>query len=386
MGTGEVNVDRRLILKDRRTVIVKLGSMVLASPDGGVDEGLIEDLAGEMAGLGREGYRFVIVSSGAILMGMQEMGRKTPPRAMKDKQALAAVGQSRLMHAYDNAFGRNGVKVGQMLLTRDGLEDRTRFVNSRNTLESLFKLDVVPVINENDSVAVDEIRFGDNDFLSSMVVNLTRADLLIIMTDIAGLYDKDPRLGEGKLVQVVDEVDERIVHMAGGPGEAGTGGMSTKVMAAKRTAHMGIPTIIADGRTKGNLTRILRGDPVGTLFMPGREKLASKKHWIAYSGGAKGTLVLDPGAVKAIVRDHKSLLPAGVVSVEGGFDQGALVRCVDGQGVEIARGVTCCSADQIRKIMGRQSREIETLLGVCPGEEVIHRDDLVLSDAQGEEE
>jgi glutamate 5-kinase len=333
-----------------------------------------------MADLRQNGYRFVIVSSGAILMGLQEMGQSTTPRAMKVKQALSAIGQSKLMHAYDEAFSRHGIKVGQMLLTREGLEDRKRFVNSRNTLEALKRMGVVPVINENDSIAVEEIMFGDNDFLSSMVVNLTDADLLVILTDIAGLYDKDPRLGEGRLIEVVEEVDEKILGIAGGPGDSGSGGMSSKVMAAKRTARMGIPTVIADGRTPGNLTRILKAEPAGTLFLPARDKLASRKHWIAYSAGIKGTLVLDDGAVRAVVEGKRSLLPAGIKDVRGSFEQGGLVQCVDQDGGEVARGFTSFSADHIRLIMGKHSEEIREILGFFPGEEVIHRDDLVLKE------
>ena len=260
----------------------------------------------------------------------------------------------------------------------DGLEDRQRFVNARNTLQTSLRLGIVPVINENDTVAVDEIQYGDNDFLSTMVVNLTEADLLVILTDIAGLYDRDPRLGDGHLVEVVDQVDDSVFRMAGGPGEGGTGGMSSKVLAAKRTARMGVPTVIADGRSRGILTRILKGAPEGTLFLPGPEKMASRKHWIAFVGGVNGTLVLDDGAVKAIVEGNKSLLPAGILEVFGSFEQGSLVRCVDRDGEEVARGVTCFSSGQILKIMGRHSRDIESILGACPGSEVINRDDLVL--------
>jgi len=375
-----MTVAREDVLRDRRSIIVKLGSMILAAPQGGVDQDLIDALAAEMADLRQNGYRFVIVSSGAILMGLQEMGQSTTPRAMKVKQALSAIGQSKLMHAYDEAFSRHGIKVGQMLLTREGLEDRKRFVNSRNTLEALKRMGVIPVINENDSIAVEEIMFGDNDFLSSMVVNLTDADLLVILTDIAGLYDRDPRLGEGRLIEVVEEVDEKILGIAGGPGDSGSGGMSSKVMAAKRTARMGIPTVIADGRTPGNLTRILKAEPAGTLFLPARDKLASRKHWIAYSAGIKGTLVLDDGAVRAVVEGKRSLLPAGIKDVRGSFEQGGLVQCVDQDGGEVARGFTSFSADHIRLIMGKHSEEIREILGFFPGEEVIHRDDLVLKE------
>ncbi len=374
--------EKRQILRGRKRIIVKLGSMVLAAPGGGVDQDLLNRLADEMTAAGTRGEReFIIVSSGAILMGMQIMGYRDRPRDMKMKQALAAVGQSRLMQAYGDAFERHGVQVGQVLLTSEGLTDRSRFVLSHNTLETLLKMGAVPVINENDTVAVDEIRFGDNDFLASMVVNLAEADLLVILTTTEGLFDRDPRLGEGRLVQVVDEVDGDIMSMAGGAGAAGTGGMNSKVLAAKRTAHMGVPTVIADGRREGILTRILEGAPVGTLFMPSPGRLASRKHWIAYSSGnPRGTLVLDDGAVMALVTMKKSLLPAGVTEVLGNFSPGSMVRCVDGEGREVARGVTCFSSDQIRSIMGRHSDEIEALLGTCPGEEVIHRDDLVLTD------
>ncbi len=372
--------NKRQILKGRKRVIVKLGSMVLAAPGGGVDQDFLNRLADEMAAMGDE-REFIIVSSGAILMGMQAMGYQEAPKTMKVKQALAAVGQSRLVQAYADAFARHGKRVGQVLLTSEGLENRRRFVLSQNTLETLLRMNAVPVINENDTVAVEEIRFGDNDLLASMVVNLADADLLVILTNTEGLFDKDPKLGEGKLVEIVEEVNNSIVDMAGGPGEAGSGGMSTKVIAAKRTAHMGVPTVIADGRREGVFTKVLNGDPVGTLFLPSAEKLASRKHWIAYSSGRpRGTLLIDDGAAKALQKHKKSLLPAGVTEVLGDFEPGSMVRCMDASGREIARGVTCFSSDQIRMIMGRHSEEIESVLGTCPGEEVIHRDDLVISE------
>jgi len=372
--------NKRQILKGRKRVIVKLGSMVLAAPGGGVDQDLLNCLADEMTAMGDE-RDFIIVSSGAILMGMQALRHREAARTMKVKQALAAVGQSRLVQAYADAFAHHGKQVGQVLLTSEGLENRRRFVLSRNTLETLLKMNAVPVINENDTVAVEEIWFGDNDLLASMVVNLADADLLVILTSTEGLFDVDPRFGEGKLVEVVEEIDNSIYSMAGGPGQAGSGGMSSKVIAAKRAAHMGVPTVIADGRMKGVLTKILAGEAVGTLFLPSAEKLASRKHWIAYSSGhPKGTLVIDDGAAKALQKHKKSLLPAGVTEVLGDFEPGSMVRCMDASGREIARGVTCFSSDQIRMIMGRHSEEIETVLGSCPGEEVIHRDDLVISE------
>jgi glutamate 5-kinase len=370
----------RQILLDRKKIIVKLGSMILAAPGGGVDQGLLDRLADEIVKLAGQGRVFIIVSSGAILMGMQEMGQRLQPASVRDKQALAAVGQSRLVQAYAGAFSRHNVKVAQVLLTREGLEDRGRFVIARNTMESLLHMQVVPVINENDTVAVDEIRYGDNDFLASMVVNLTDADLLVLLTNTRGLFSVDPRLGEGNLVEVVEDVDEDVVGMAGGAGAAGSGGMSSKVLAAKRAAHMGVPTVIADGRTDGVLTDILEGEEVGTLFLPSSEILASRKHWIAYSSNPKGTIVIDEGAVKALTRMNRSLLPAGVLEVSGRFDEGSMVRCVDEQGKEIARGFTCFTSGQIRKIKGKHTNEIESILGACPGEEIIHRDDLVLTE------
>ena len=372
--------NKRHILKGRRRIIVKIGSMTLAARGGGVDQDFINRLADEMTAMSDD-RDFIIVSSGAILMGMQAMGYREASRTVRVKQALAAVGQSRLVQAYADAFMRHDKRVGQVLLTSEGLENRRRFVLSRNTLETLLKMNAIPVINENDTVAVEEIRFSDNDLLASMVVNLADADLLVILTNTEGLFDKDPRLGDGKLVEVVEEVDKSIVDMAGGPGEAGSGGMSSKVLAAKRTAHMGVPTVIADGRTEGVLTRVLNGDLVGTLFLPSAEKLASRKHWIAYSSGhPRGTLIIDDGAAKALRKYQKSLLPAGVREVLGDFEPGSMVRCMDSSGREIARGVTCFTSDQIRMIMGKHSDEIETILGSSPGEEVIHRDDLVISE------
>lgn len=377
--------DRRLLTQGKK-IIVKLGSMVLAAPGGGVDQDLIDRLVEEIADLSSRGCVFLIVSSGAILMGMQEMGRRNRPRTVQEKQALAAIGQNRLMRAYGKAFSRHGRRVGQVLLTREGLDERARFVMARNTLETLLHMGVTPVINENDTVAVDEIRFGDNDFLASMVVNLADADLLILLTNTRGLFDVDPRLGEGKLVEVVEDVDEAVMNMAGGAGNLGTGGMSSKVLAAKRAAHMGVPTVIADGRVKGIIKSILQGEPVGTLFLPSPEKLASRKHWIAYSANPKGTLVIDDGAVKALTTQKKSLLPSGIMEVKGRFENGALVRCVDREGREVARGVTAFSSGQIRMVKGRHSKDIEMILGDSPGDEIIHRDDLVIISAKSGKE
>lgn len=378
-----MTAERLRVIKGHRRVVVKLGSMVLADPAGGVDQDLINGLAAQAVDLIDRGYTLTLVSSGAILMGLRELGRQSTPQSVKVKQALAAVGQGKLMHAYGDAFARHGIRVGQVLLTSEGLEQRERFIHSRNTIRALHRLGVLPIINENDTVAVDEIRYGDNDFLASMVVNLVEADLFIILTTTSGLYDRDPRLGEGKLVHVVDQVDREIVSMAGGPGEAGSGGMSSKVQAAGRTARMGVPTVIADGRAPGVLTDVAAGNDVGTLFLPSSEKLASRKHWIAYSGRATGKVVIDEGAVKAVTSGKKSLLPAGVLAVEGDFRAGGTIVCVDEKGREVARGVTCFSSDQVREIMGRQSTEIESVLGSCPGEEVIHRDDLVVTGEEG---
>jgi glutamate 5-kinase len=375
---------RRKMLGRRRRVVVKLGSMVLAAPGGGLDHGVIDSLALQMARLRKEGKCFIIVTSGAILMGLEEMGMKERPRTLPGKQALAAIGQTRLMRAYQESFSRFGVRVGQMLLTREDLASRNRFLTARGAMGALLRMGVVPVINENDTVAVEEIRFGDNDTLSSLVVNLAGADLLVIFSDIAGLYDRDPRKEGARLLPVVERVDRRVLGMAGGPGSrAGSGGMASKVMAAKRAAERGVPTVIADGKQSGNLSRILAGEEVGTLFLPSARRISSHQHWMAYSGKVRGTLAVDRGAARALTEDKKSLLPAGVAAVEGEFARGALVRCVDGAGREIARGVTSFSAAEIRAIMGHHSREITSLLGGdSPGQEVIHRDDLVLSEGR----
>ncbi len=389
---------RKKTLGRRRRVVVKLGSMVLAAPGGGLDHGVIDALALQMARLRRDGACFIVVTSGAILMGMEEMGMTERPRTLPGKQALAAIGQSRLMRAYQESFSRFDIRVGQMLLTREDLASRSRFLTARGAMGALLRMGVVPVVNENDTVAVEEIRFGDNDTLSSLVVNLAGADLLVIFSDIAGLYDRDPRKGGARLLDVVERVDRRILEMAGGPGSrAGSGGMASKVMAAKRAAERGVPTVIADGKQPGNLTRILAGEPVGTLFLPATRRISSHQHWMAYSGKVRGSLAVDRGAARALMEGKKSLLPAGITAVEGEFARGALVRCVDGTGREIARGITCFSAAEILAIKGHHSKEIASLLGDPstgsgpgspskgsgqdrPGQEVIHRDDLVLSE------
>ncbi len=371
---------RRKVLARRRRVVVKLGSMVLAAPGGGVDQGIIEGLAAQMAALRGEGYRFTVVTSGAILMGLEEMGMTERPKTLGAKQALAAIGQSRLMRAYSEAFSRRGLRVGQMLLTRADLADRDRFLNARAALSALLRMDVVPVINENDTVAVEEIRFGDNDTLSSLVVDLADADLLVLLSDIEGLYDKDPRKGGARLLPEVECVDQAVLDMAGGPGtRAGSGGMATKVLAARRVAERGVATLIANGKSPRALARLLAGEELGTLFLPSSDKVTARKHWLAHSARVRGTLTLDRGAVRALVEGKKSLLPAGVTAVEGTFPRGALVRCVDGEGGEVARGVACFSSEEIGRIMGRHSKDIAAILGACPGTEVINRDDLVLA-------
>ena len=366
-----------------RRVVVKLGTSVLTggptAKGAGLDRPYFVRLAGQVALLAGQGRETVIVSSAAIACGMHVLGLKERPRAIPLKQACAAVGQSGLMRAYEEAFAPHGRRVGQILLAADDLGDRRRFLNARNTLRALLDARVVPIVNENDTVTVDEIRFGDNDTLSALVTNAVEADLLVILSDIDGLYDADPRREPGaRLIEEIDEVDDGLRAKAGGAGSLGSGGMATKLEAARKAALFGVPTLIANGRTDDILPRLLAGEPLGTFFRPARSRLASRKHWIAFGLAPAGTLVLDDGAVRAIVRAGKSLLPSGIVAVSGRFEAGDSVRLVDQSGKEVARGLVNYPSQDVERIARAKTSEIEARLGYKSLDEVVHRDDLVL--------
>jgi len=359
---------------------VKIGSNILADKKEGLDTRRILAIAHDISELLDSGFEVVVVSSGAIAAGMGKLGLKEKPRDIKLKQAAAAVGQSSLMWAYERSFGEFGKKVAQILLTRDDFSDRKRYINSKNTLLTLLSYGIVPIINENDTVSTDEIRFGDNDYLASLVASLIEAERLIILSDVEGLYTEDPRYSaKASLIECVDEITDEIEKRAGGAGSAlGTGGMYSKVLAAKRAISNGVTVHIISGRRTGLIKSLVEGKRCGTLFKPKIEKLSSRKGWIAYGSRSKGNLVIDEGAVSALVKGGKSLLPSGIVSVEGNFDTGDAIYCLDSGGNRIAKGLTNYSSSEVIKIKGRKTSEIEKILGYKYSDEAIHRDNLVL--------
>ena len=379
MGAGCI---RKEILKNVKKVVVKVGSAVLTGGDG-LNLQLIEQLVAEIAELTRRGYSIVMVTSGAIASGKHRLGIDGKLKSIPQKQAAAAVGQGRLMRVYSNAFGKHDLFVGQMLLTMNDLMDRRRFINVRNTLSTLLEWKVIPIINENDTVAVDEIKFGDNDNLAAMITNITEAHLLINLTSTEGLYDRNPATSKkAKLISLVQDITEEIEAAATDETSAvGLGGMKSKVQAAKKVSRFGIPCIIAPGKEKGILLDIFAGREKGTLFLPMSEHLSSRKSWIAFTLRPKGKLVLDEGAVQAILEEGKSLLPSGILEVEGDFHVGDPVVCISATGQTLAKGLVNYAAEEIRKIKGLKSSRIEQVLGYKDYDEVIHRDNLAVEKA-----
>jgi glutamate 5-kinase len=371
---------RREILKKVRRIVVKIGSRVLTLENNGLDREFMKQLAAQIARLKGEGCEVVIVSSGAVAAGRKELGIVGKPRTIPQKQAAAAIGQSRLMWAYEEAFSTFGHKVAQILLTGDDLSDRLRFLNARSTIETLLACGVIPIINENDTVVVDEIKFGDNDNLSALVTNLTEAGLLVVLTDIDGFYDADPRTNkDARLIPLVEGITKKVEQAAGGStSTVGTGGMATKLAAAKKAGKFGVPTLMVNGKTPGILDRAMAGEEVGTLFLAAKESFTSRKHWIAYTLRPKGRILIDEGACTVLSQHGRSLLPSGVVRVEGEFDRGDCVRVCGPDGAEFARGIAAYSHKEIAAIMGRKSSEIETILGYKYGDEIIHRDNMVV--------
>jgi glutamate 5-kinase len=322
----------------------------------------------------------IIVSSGAIAAGLPRMGLDKKPSSISLLQAAASVGQTSLMRAYERAFERFSIVVGQMLLTHEDLKNRHRFINARNTLLSLIDLGIIPIINENDTVATAEISLSDNDSLAAQILNLCAADLLMILTDTEGLYDKDPRLfPDATIVPLIKNISKSVKDSAGGTSSSvGKGGMRSKVEAAEMAAFMGVATVIAGGRVPDVITKVFSGLPIGTFFLPKREGLTSRKHWIAYTLKAKGSITVDTGAVVALSKGGKSLLPKGVIGVTGDFRIGDSISVMGPDGAEFARGLVNYGAKELVKIKGLDTRDIEGVLGVKYSDEVIHRDNLVL--------
>jgi glutamate 5-kinase len=370
---------RRALAKVRR-LVVKVGSGLIASPGAGLDPERIAALAVELAALRKEGRQVALVSSGAIASGMARLGLARRPRSIPEKQAAAAAGQSALMWHYEQAFAPHGIRVAQVLLTQEDISQRSRYLNARNTLLTLLEFDLLPVINENDTVAVEEIKVGDNDNLAAHVAHLIDADLLVLLTELDGLYTGDPRRDPGarrlETVEAVTEEIERLVWDA--DGQVSVGGMSTKLEAARKVTSSGIPMVIASGRVPGTLRRVLRGEPLGTYFVPRGDRLAGRKRWIAFAVPPQGRLTVDAGARSALVERGKSLLPSGVVEVEGEFHAGEVVSLSAADGKEFARGLTNYDAAELRKIQGAKTKDLEERLGYKSFDEVIHRDNLVL--------
>ena len=359
-------------------VVVKVGSALVTNNGQGLDLGAIAEWGRQIAVLRRAGKEVVMVSSGAIACGMQRLGWDKRPHAVHELQAAAAVGQMGLAQAYDTAFADQGLRTAQILLTHEDLADRKRYLNARSTLTTLLSLGVVPIINENDTVITDEIKFGDNDTLGALVANLVEADALIILTDQKGLFTADPRKDPAAtLIREARAGDSALEGMASGAGSGiSKGGMITKVIAAKRAARSGADTAIASGREADVLVRLAAGESVGTLLVADTQPLAARKQWLADHLQLAGRLVLDAGAVQAL-RDGKSLLPIGVTEVQGEFERGAAVACVSPEGKEIARGLVNYPASETRRIARKPSQEIEAILGYLDEPELIHRDNLV---------
>jgi glutamate 5-kinase len=368
------------VLKNAKRLVVKVGSSLVTNQGQGLDHGALAGWAEQIARLRQTGRQVALVSSGAIAEGMQRLGWKRRPHALHQLQAAAAVGQMGLVHVYESCFRKHSLMTSQVLLTHEDLADRKRYLNARSTLLTLLDLGVIPVINENDTVATDEIRFGDNDTLASLVTNLIEAEVLVILTDQAGLYTSDPRQDPtARLVQDGTAGDPALEAMAGGAGSPiGLGGMITKVLAAKRAARSGAHTIIASGREQDVLLRLARGEQLGTQLGAPSATLAARKQWLADQLQVRGALLLDAGAATALTVQGKSLLAIGVHDVTGEFERGELVSCIDPAQREIARGLVNYNATDTRRILRTPSHEIEARLGYVGEPELIHRDNLVL--------
>lgn len=369
----------KLKTSDCRRWVIKIGSSLLTDDGRGLALDAIGKWVEQMVALRREGREVLLVSSGAVAEGMTRLGWIKRPHALHDLQAAAAVGQMGLIRAYESRFQQYGLHTAQVLLTHDDLADRQRYLNARSTLRTLVKLGVVPVVNENDTVTTDEIRFGDNDTLAALVANLVEADLLVFLTDQAGMFDGDPRNNpNASLIAEAQAGDVALETMAGGGGALGRGGMLTKLRAAGRAARSGAMTVIASGRESDVLQRIAGDEALGTRLYPASAPLAARKQWLAGRLQARGRVVLDAGATQVLRGAGSSLLPVGVTRVEGHFERGDLVVCVDPDGTEIARGLVNYSASESARIIGQPSSRIEEILGYVDEPELIHRDNLVL--------
>ncbi len=367
---------REQLVRSAKNIVVKIGTNVLTDADGRLDRRLIRSLAGQIAQLHERGLRVTVVSSGSIGAGMGVMGQKRRPAALPMLQATASVGQPALMRLFEEGLRRRKLHAAQMLLTRSDFEDRVRYLNIRNTITALHDLSAIPIINENDTVAVDEIRYGDNDIIAALTANLIRADLLVLLTVVDGLIGRD-----GERIDAVQRVDSEVTALAQATlSSLGSGGMTSKLQAIRRVTEAGDYAVIANGRTRSVLTRLLDGQKVGTLFMTAPSKVSARKRWIGWSVRPRGTVVVDDGAAAALRRGGKSLLAIGVTAVRGQFERGDVVRVRDAAGTEFARGLSNYASADLARIKGLRSNQFESVLGEKTYDEVIHRDNLVITD------
>lgn len=371
---------RRRFLDRAKRVVIKVGSAVLTTGEG-LNHPVLDNLAREICALRQSGRQVILVSSGAVAAGRRKMALGDRPLTLREKQAAAAIGQSSLMRSYEKIFEQMGQKVAQVLLTHDALSHRDRYLNVRNTLFTLLDWGLIPIINENDTVSVEELRFGDNDALGAMVTNLTEADIFVCLTDVPGLFSANPLTNpEARPVYTVTKIDGTVQAMVGNVQSAlGTGGMGSKVKAAKMVSARGGCSFIGPGREPDTISRLFAGELVGTFFLPQEEKLASRKHWIAYTLRPQGSLVLDPGACKALLQGGKSLLPSGILEVRGKFGIGAPVHCLSEKGEPLAAGLVNYASADIDRIKGVKTSQIEKVLERAKdSDEIIHRDNLVI--------
>jgi glutamate 5-kinase len=370
-------------LQSAQRIVVKVGTSTLTHPTGKLNFNLIEQLVRQLADLHNQGKEIALVTSGAVGAGMGRLGIAARPASIVENQALAAIGQGLLMQVYEKLFSEYGQIVAQVLLTRNDVSDRKRYLNSRNTILTLLKYGVVPIINENDTVAIEELKFkfGQNDCLSALVAGLIEADLLILLSDIDGLFTADPHNDQSaRLVPLVAEIGPEIFKMAGGTGSAlGTGGMITKIEAAQMATAAGTSMIIMNGSDPSEIQKVFQGKPIGTVFLSTQPVVTSRKHWIAYGPPLNGELVVDEGAEHALLRHGKSLLPSGIVEVQGQFDEGDLIKIVNQKNIELGRGLTNYGKEQLIRIRGKKSTEIQSVLGYKFTDEVVHRDNLVIT-------
>ncbi|MBP6408713.1 MAG: glutamate 5-kinase [Fusobacteriaceae bacterium] len=366
-------MNKKEYLGEVKRVVIKVGTTTLTHETGLLNLERIEILVRQIANLHNNGYEVMLVTSGAIGAGMGKLNLKNRPKTLPEKQAVAAVGQVALIHLYQKIFAEYGKNVGQLLLTASDINERNRYLNGRNTCFALFNAGVIPIINENDAIAVEEIKVGDNDTLSAFVATLVDADLLIILSDIDGLYDSNPKENpNAKLLPLITTLNEEIKAMAGDSNSKfGTGGMATKIKAAEIALNSGVNMVIAQGEKPENLIKIVRGEDIGTLFVKNKKGLKAKKHWLQYSSKKTGKLIIDDGAKIAVLK-HKSLLPSGIKEVEGSFQKGDVITVIDEEKNVLAVGIVNYSSDECQRILGKQSKEIEKILGYKDYDEVLH--------------